>query len=1376
VDDSPDSDVLPGALSSAESLRVSKLLDESIEMAPHERDAWLQEIERTDPTSAAMLRDLFASQAELIAKRFLETRDSIGSYLTSRAAAVPGLIGKQFGPYRVTSLLGHGGMGSVWLAARVDGLFTRQVALKLVHPALMGRGMTERFTRERQILASLNHPHIARLIDAGLTEDAQPYLTLEYVAGMPITAYCDDRRLSIRERLQLYRQVLNAVQYAHANLVIHRDLKPSNILVTDDGRVHLLDFGIAKLLTEGEARESELTQLGGRALTPDYAAPEQIVGAPVTTAADVYALGVMLYELLTGERPYKPARDSRGALEEAILQADPVAPSRAASSEAAARARATSTRNLSKTLKGDLDTITLKALEKSPGARYATANAFDEDIAHFLNGEAVLAQRDSVSYRALKFVRRHRLAIFAASVLLLTLTGGLVATTYEARVASAQRDAANQAQLRSLTQTAAARVKSAQIPDALGIILEVLHRTAAGSYTPEALSVFQEARAADAQVLTLAGHSDWVRSVAFSPDGRRLATTSRDHTARVYDVITGRQILLLSGHTHIVRSAAFSPDGRRIATASADRTARVWDAATGRQILRLTGHADGVRTAVFSPDGSRILTAAFDKTVRVWDAATGRQIRIISGHAQPVTTAAYSPDGRRIVTASFDQTARIWDAATGRQIRILGGHDGMLASAAFSPDGRFVVTASDDKTARIWDVATGRQVQQLSGHTLPLAGAAFSPDGRFVVTASEDKTARIWDAATGRQVQQLSGHTLPLAGAAFSPDGRFVATASDDKTARIWDTHASGRIAFFSEISNPQTAGFSPDGRRVLTTSPDMTARIWDALTGREIMLFRGHAAPLLSAAFSPDGQRIVTASYDRSARIWDVATGREVTLLSGDWSWLNSAAFSPDGQHIVTASDDTTARIWDAATGREILRISEHTLPLNTAAFSPDGRRIVTSSADKTARIWDTATGRQIVLLSGHTDGVTSAAFSPDGQRIVTASNDQTARVWDVASGQEIMPLSGHTDNVNFAAFSADGSRIVTASTDKTARVWDASTGQQLTVLVHSDLVRAAEFSPDGNRIVTASDEARVWDAHIPAIDVQIGWAAAAQFDVLSKAQRYQLGMADASGVHPWPGGRSKCDESAAAPYDPERRAAGLMLDQIVADIALAACEHKGSGADAARSTYQQGRALVANGKSSLAARDFEEALTHGYPAAAVDLGMLLAQPSSELLDVPRAIPLFERAWKEGVAMAAFELGRLYERGVNRSDQTRAWFWYQKAADAGEPNALARFGERDEDAALTEQIAARKNSLWLASFTYYAAAAERARIEDWPDEAWRNWRYRRASLAHLLAREGAMREAAEAFENVRKKYAHSPTVRERLGLLVESLAARESH
>src|SRR6202789_2138959 len=470
VDESSAAGVSLKDLSAPEFSRLSALLDESIEMAPAERDVWLAALDSREPRVAAVLRRMLALQSGDQGRRFLETSNLLASHVASLVAADPGLIGQQFGPYRVLSLLGHGGMGSVWLAERADGLFIRQVALKLIHPALKSRVMSERFAREREILASLNHSNIARLLDAGFAEDGQSYLALDYVAGTPLTTYCDEHRLSVHGRLELFRQVLSAVQYAHAHLVIHRDLKPANILVTAEGQIQLLDFGIAKLLTEGEAKETELTQLGGRALTPDYAAPEQIAGATVTTAADVYALGVMLYELLTGERPYKLKRDSRGALEEAILKADPAAPSRAALNEAAAAVRATTAKKLSSTLRGDLDTIAIKALKKSPAERYATANAFGEDIERYLRGDVVLAQPDSVAYRALKFARRHWVGIAAAGVLLLTLAGGLTATSYEAEIASAQRDAALQAQSRLLTEAAAQHLRDRDLAGAQGII------------------------------------------------------------------------------------------------------------------------------------------------------------------------------------------------------------------------------------------------------------------------------------------------------------------------------------------------------------------------------------------------------------------------------------------------------------------------------------------------------------------------------------------------------------------------------------------------------------------------------------------------------------------------------------------------------------------------------------------------------------------------------------------------------------------------------------------------------------------------------------------------------------------------------------------
>jgi WD40 repeat protein/serine/threonine protein kinase len=1206
------------ALTSAQYARISKLLDDALELAPEAREAWLADLDTRDREAAQEIRELLKPGTNRI-ERILAGADEV---IASLPEADWSLVGRQFGPYRVCSLLGHGGMGSVWLADRVDGLLERRVALKLVPPALMGLGFVERLVRERAILASLDHPNIARLFDAGLSQDGQPYLALEYVPGTPFVTYCDQHRLSVRERLELFCQALQAVQHAHAHLVVHRDLKPSNILVTEEGRVCLLDFGIAKLLRENVANETELTQLRGRALSPKYAAPEQIAGAPITIAADIYALGVMLYELLTGEAPYRLSRPSPGALEEAILAAEVVPPSRVPLTESAADARAATPRSLARMLRGDLDTIVEKTLRKSPSERYATADAFREDIARCLHGEPVLARRQSLAYRAVKFARRHWLGVAVAAAFVLAIVAGLAVVTYEAKVVAVERDAALQAQLRSLTQTAAARLQDGDAAGALGIILAVLrHAGVSRADSVDAFTVFQEARAADSQILAFGGRTGAkISNVDFSPDGRRVATASSDGAIRIWDAATGNEIGVLKTPAE-QNGAWFSPDGERILTLSVyDHALRIWNAATLRPLLEIKGHTDQIWNAKFSPDGRQLVSGSWDKTARVWDVATGRELLRLN-HDDKVFDAEFSPDGRRIVTGAHDQIARIWDASTGREVLELVGHEEAVSVATYSPDGSEILTASGD-AVRLWDASTGRLRLPLTGHGGNVTEAHFSRDGRRIVTASEDRTARIWDVAYGRQIAKLM-HPDAVWSAAFSPDGRYVATSSADRTARLWDV-ASDRDSVLV-IAHPEqliAAAFSPDHARILTASFDKTAVVWDARTGQRLTTLRGHADRLWSTAFSPDGRRVVTGSRDRTARVWDATTGRELLQLTGHAGGVHCVAFSPDGQHIVTASYDHTARIWDASAGRELLRLVGHSDDLESAAFSPDSRRVITASSDGSARIWDAATGRELLRLVGHTDVVGTAVFSPDGRLVVTASDDGTARIWDAATGRELTQIRGHKGRVLDAEFSPDGRRIVTASQDRTVRVWDVETARAIMLYRgHEGEIETAAFSADGRRIVSASADgtARVWDARPVTLEQQLAWAEAAQFDELTSRDRLALGLA-------------------------------------------------------------------------------AEARTRVSPKS------------------------------------------------------------------HEPDALARRGAEADEAALRAATGTDRNARWLDAFRFFAAAAARAEDEGWPPEVWSSWRYRRASLARLLARAGMMAEVADGYERIRGQIAPPPpTVWERM-------------
>jgi eukaryotic-like serine/threonine-protein kinase len=406
---------------------LMRLIDEALELEPADRERWLDSLDESHAALKPRLRGLLARAADV------DSRDFLGT-LPTLPAAPPGTLtgsgaaGDVVGPYRLERPLGAGGMGTVWLARRADGLFERAIALKLPHRGLFGADLAERMARERSILASLEHPHIARLYDAGIADDGQPFLALEYVEGLPIDEYCRTGRCALSERLRLFLQVADAVAAAHARLIVHRDLKPANILVTREGDVRLLDFGVAKLLDSGVSPAGGLTQLSVHALTPDYASPEQILDLPVTIATDVYSLGVVLYELLTGKKPYRLRRDTRGALEDAILQAEPQAPS--------------STSPEARALRGDLDTIVLKSLRKKPEERYATVNALAEDVRRYLAGRPVLAQPDSAWYRASRFVRRNRVAVSVAVVVSLALlTTSITASIAFVRARSAEQQA-----------------------------------------------------------------------------------------------------------------------------------------------------------------------------------------------------------------------------------------------------------------------------------------------------------------------------------------------------------------------------------------------------------------------------------------------------------------------------------------------------------------------------------------------------------------------------------------------------------------------------------------------------------------------------------------------------------------------------------------------------------------------------------------------------------------------------------------------------------------------------------------------------------------------------------------------------------------------
>jgi WD40 repeat protein/serine/threonine protein kinase len=513
-------------------------------------------------------------------------------------------------------------------------------------------------------------------------------------------------------------------------------------------------------------------------------------------------------------------------------------------------------------------------------------------------------------------------------------------------------------------------------------------------------------------MLTLKGFPSGVSDVAFSPDGQRLATAggtryvsaaagnglmADEAMTKIWDASTGQELLALTGKTGPVISVAFSPDGRRLATGSEDGTTKLWDAHSGQEILAFQGHTDRVRTVVFSPDGQRLVTASWDGTTKIWDTGTGQILLSIAALANRVVL---SPDGRRLATADWSaRTATVWDALSGQKLRTLTGYNAPVYAVAFSPDGRRLATTCGDGTARVCDAVSGQQLLILRGHSGYVDGVAYSPDGRRLATTSGDRTARIWDAVSGQRLLSLAGHTSSVFSVAFSPDGQRLATGSNDRTARIWDGRPVQEArALKGEGGLVNGVVFSPDGRRLATVGADQMAKIWDPGSGRLLLTLTGHTAPIWTAAFSSDGRRLASGSDDRTARIWDAGTGQPLHTFTVHGGWVSALAFSPDGQRLATGGGDAagrlgSAQVWDLRTGRELHSLEGYTASVYRLVFSPDGQRLAATSMDGVTKVWEVQTWQEVV--------------DPDAAKFVLSARDPAlspdGRFWARAEGEVV-------------------------------------------------------------------------------------------------------------------------------------------------------------------------------------------------------------------------------------------------------------------------------------------------------------------------------------------------------------------------------------
>ena len=1047
------------------------------------------------------------------------------------------------GRYALVELLGEGGMGSVYRAEQTEPV-KRAVAVKLIKSGMDSRAVLARFDAERQALALMDHPNIARVFDGGTTDRGQPFFVMELVRGVPLTDYCDSKRLSVGARLQLFVQVCQAVQHAHQKGVIHRDLKPGNVLVMEvDGRPtpKVIDFGVAKA-TEQRLTDMSFADTGVIVGTPEYMSPEQAdpSSMDIDTRTDVYALGVILYELLTGSPPIDARQFKRGAVLEMLRMVREVEPPRpstklntAENLPNVAANRGVEPARLAKALRGELDWVVMKALEKDRTRRYESANAFAADVQRYLADEVVEARPPSAGYRLKKFVRRHKGQVLAASLVLLALLSGIVGTTWGLIIA---RD--ETAEKEKARADEAARVKERdnandELKYRLGVSDMVLAAAAYDKHdvvlAAERLEkVPPEQRGWEWRYLkqqtrgglfTLRGHSGHVLGIAFSPNGERIVTgawrVGNPPEVKLWDARTGSAVLVLNDlpvpEDDRWESQVFSLGGTRLATTGRDNTSRVWDARTGKLQWELK-HASPVARVWLSPDGSRVATACLDGMVKVWNTETGKPQWEFKGKGK-WTSAAFSPDGTRIFIGFLeDQTAKLWDTQTGKSLLDLTGFNDNRG-LAFSPDGKRI--ASGGNSVKVWDAEKGgsplldlRGLMDVAGNT------TFSPDGTRILIGGLDGTAKVLDAKTGTTLFTLK-------------------TPQESAPGVSW-------LSGWGE--GEQSAAFSPDGTRIITVGGARgahVAKVWDARTGVELLALAGHTDLVFCAAFSPDGEHILTGSLDGTAKVWDARTGGPRLEMGEPGRHMHSVAVSPDGLRIASGGggwgQPAQATVWDARTGATLLELKGVKGMVKSVAFSRDGARIVTGASifspghppKGQAIVWDARTGAALLELkrpevggdikkwgpaaadagppvlprpvgvnikgSGPAEGVNSVAFSPDGDRIVTAGimgmgGGRELWVWDAHTGAVLFDLTkpgmpapfpvGATPRGGCVAFSSDGTLFVAGGLKvirggpTEATVWDAGSGKVLLELHGRNTAQCVAFSRDGTRIVTGGGD----------------------------------------------------------------------------------------------------------------------------------------------------------------------------------------------------------------------------------------------------------------------------------------------------------------
>jgi WD40 repeat protein/serine/threonine protein kinase len=1045
--------------------------------------------------------------------------------------------------FTIVEELNRGGMGVV-LRGRDKGLH-REVAIKVIRDQ-DNQHQRSRFIKEAQITGQLEHPNIVPVHEFGLDESGRMFFAMKLVRGRNLAEVLEDHRVDPERAMRefpLFKmvgilvQVCNAIAFAHSRGVIHRDLKPSNIMLGDFGEVMLMDWGLAKVgdpaaigtqratdrhvaptgeeSTRATVGRFEDTVDGAVIGTPAYMPPEQAAGmiSQMDARSDVYALGAILYEILTLEPPIS-GHDLKDVLRKAMMGAI-VTPSVRASD---------------RVIPKDLEAIAMKALDTSPDSRYPGASLMRADLENFLEGRAVTARADSVLEALGKVVRRHRItstAVACAAVLLLAVLVGSYLVNlrqreraederavaliersraqsesdkakHESARAEAAAASAEQERLRATRESTTALIERKRAEQALQVADQ--QRTVAEEERRQSTTAFEresrQREQSDIQnhLASLALAGEQIGHHEFSAARASLEGCPahyRDWVWRRLSLLCRQQLALFADHTDAVTAVATSADGLRLVSVGSDGSAMAYDLAARRRIAQITLQAAAIRAVALSADGTRVLTGGDDGSLRLWTIGATDAVQVLCGSGPQVRCVAFahpggvladrssggrvSGDQDLVIAGANDGSVRAWDAASGRERGTIGQLSEPVHALAVIAQGARVLVGGDAGEVVCWDLVSGTRAASAR-----FGGAVLALDdhGPQALVAGPHGSAVVWDLARHTPLATLDGHSRDITCAAFSESGAHVATGSQDSDARVWDIAAGTCVVTLSGHGGAiDGVCFAHGDSEVLTASDDATVRLWDGQHRRDIVELTVPSG-LSSLTLSPDGSHVIAGGSDGHALLWDLA-GLAAPLTLAHGAAITSTAYAHDGRSVATAGAAGLCRIWDAQTGAQRCAMAGSSSGLLCVVFSPDGTECVTVSSDGLARIWSTGDGHLLGVCTGHAGAIYAAAYAPDGRVIATAGADATIRTYQAHTGTPRLVIPVHNSAVVAIAFSPDGRHLLSAS-DRIAEVWDADSGEKTQSLRgHTGAVLHVAYGSDGSQALTASSDgsARIWD-----------------------------------------------------------------------------------------------------------------------------------------------------------------------------------------------------------------------------------------------------------------------------------------------------------